>query len=271
MLRIGDFARLGRVSVATLRHYDDVGLLHPIRVDQESGYRYYAYDQLRRLNRILALRDVGVSLEGIAPMLGEDIPIAELRRLLQLRQSELQSQMEEEQSRLARLAARLRILEEEGPESAYETILKPATDLLVASQRGLLTTQEEQSRLWETLSAFLGKHDLAFRPPFYTIYHAEEPAVDAEVCVGIPALIPPEGGIEIRVLAGAAQMASTVHHGSFRTIDAAYRALFRWIDQCGLATTGPVRQIVWSLEMAEKDSKMDAHTVTEIQVPVEKI
>jgi DNA-binding transcriptional MerR regulator len=54
MLRIGDFARLARVSVPTLRHYDDLGLLKPLRIDAGTGYRYYEFDQLPRLNRILA-------------------------------------------------------------------------------------------------------------------------------------------------------------------------------------------------------------------------
>ena len=62
MFTIGDFARHGRVSVRMLRHYDAIGLLRPARVDPASGYRYYAADQLARLNRIIALKDLGFTL-----------------------------------------------------------------------------------------------------------------------------------------------------------------------------------------------------------------
>ena len=63
MLKIGDFARTARVTVKTLRFYAREGLLCPVYVDRFSGYRYYDIDQLPRLNRILALKDLGFTLE----------------------------------------------------------------------------------------------------------------------------------------------------------------------------------------------------------------
>jgi len=63
LIKIGDFARLSHVSVVTLRHYDEIGLLRPVAVDGVTGYRYYAAAQLPRLNRIVALKDLGFSLE----------------------------------------------------------------------------------------------------------------------------------------------------------------------------------------------------------------
>ena len=65
MIKIGDFARLGQVSVVTLRHYDDIGLLKPVRVDSFTGYRYYSIEQLNHLNRILTLKDLGFSLDQV--------------------------------------------------------------------------------------------------------------------------------------------------------------------------------------------------------------
>jgi DNA-binding transcriptional MerR regulator len=66
MLKIGEFAWLGQVTVETLRHYDRLGLLKPARLDRFTDYRYYALDQLPRLNRILALKGLGLTLEQIA-------------------------------------------------------------------------------------------------------------------------------------------------------------------------------------------------------------
>lgn len=65
MITIGDFAKLGRVSVRMLRHYDSIGLLTPLRTDPHTGYRYYEVSQLQRLNRVIALKDLGLRLEEV--------------------------------------------------------------------------------------------------------------------------------------------------------------------------------------------------------------
>jgi DNA-binding transcriptional MerR regulator len=64
MFKIGEFSKFSQVTVKTLRYYDQIGLLKPAEVDRFTGYRYYSVDQLPRLNRILALKDLGLSLTG---------------------------------------------------------------------------------------------------------------------------------------------------------------------------------------------------------------
>ena len=75
--RIGEFARIARVSPKALRLYDRLGLLAPVRA--ENGYRFYLPKQLGRLNRILALKDLGLSLEEIGTARDEGLD-AELLR-----------------------------------------------------------------------------------------------------------------------------------------------------------------------------------------------
>ena len=82
MLKIGEFAWLGQVTVETLRHYDRLGLLKPEQLDPFTGYRYYALEQLPRLNRILALKDLGLSLEEITRMLARPVKPDEIRSIL---------------------------------------------------------------------------------------------------------------------------------------------------------------------------------------------
>ena len=74
MIRIGDFSRMSQMPVSTLRYYDEIGLLKPVEVDHFTGYRYYTFDQLARLNCILALKELGFSLEEIARLLDEEVP-----------------------------------------------------------------------------------------------------------------------------------------------------------------------------------------------------
>lgn len=64
-LKIGAFSRLMQVTVKTLRHYEQMGLLIPSEVDAWTGYRYYTVEQMQRLNAIRGLKDMGFSLEEI--------------------------------------------------------------------------------------------------------------------------------------------------------------------------------------------------------------
>jgi DNA-binding transcriptional MerR regulator len=79
---IGEFARHGRVSVRMLRHYDAIGLLRPAYVDPVTGYRSYEVSQLAELNRLIALKDLGFTLQQVQAILAERVSAAELRGML---------------------------------------------------------------------------------------------------------------------------------------------------------------------------------------------
>lgn len=114
MIKIGDFSKLSMVSIKTLRYYDEMGLLKPVNADQFTGYRYYSASQLPRLNRILALKDLGFSLEQIAQVLNEGVSLEQLRGMLRLKRAELQQHISNEQERLTRIEARLNEMTMEG-------------------------------------------------------------------------------------------------------------------------------------------------------------
>jgi DNA-binding transcriptional MerR regulator len=96
MFSIGEFAWLGAVSIRTLRHYDEIGLLPPAEVDPVTGYRSYSARQLRQLNRIVALKDLGLTLGQIGQLLG-GITVDELRGMLLLRQAQLERELQRQQ------------------------------------------------------------------------------------------------------------------------------------------------------------------------------
>src|SRR5512137_2728388 len=103
MFKIGDFSRLCRVPVSALRYYADLGLLEPAAVDPASGYRFYAAAQLTRVNRIVALKDLGLTLEEIRTVLDQGLGGDELRGMLRLKRAEAGRRLAEEQERLARV------------------------------------------------------------------------------------------------------------------------------------------------------------------------
>ena len=125
MFGIGAFARVAQVSVRTLHHYDDIGLLPPAQVDPQTGYRWYRADQLQRLNRILALRDLGLPLTEVRKVVDDEVSVDELRGMLRLRQAEARDRMAEQAERLSRVEARLRQMETEGDVGEYDVVVKP--------------------------------------------------------------------------------------------------------------------------------------------------
>src|ERR671915_1748265 len=145
MLSIGDFARHGRVSVRMLRHYDTIGLLQPAYVDRATGYRSYDAGQLSRLNRIVALKDLGFTLQQVRSILDDEVSVEELRGMLRLREAELQSQIATDTARLAQVEARLQIIEREGTMPADEVQIKRIPGVQVAELTGTAASFEPES------------------------------------------------------------------------------------------------------------------------------
>src|SRR5271167_4948845 len=90
MFRIGEFAQIAQVSGRQLRFYDQLGLLQPAHTDGQTGYRYYSSRQLPRLNSILTLKELGLSLEQIGPLLKDEISPSELRAMLTTKRAQVE-------------------------------------------------------------------------------------------------------------------------------------------------------------------------------------
>lgn len=271
MLKIGDFARLIHVPVKTLRYYDDLGLIAPAYVDAVTGYRYYAVEQLPRFNRLLALKDLGFSLEQIARVLNEGVTHEQLRGMLMLKRAEAERQMLEEQSRLARLEARLRDIELEDNMPAYDVALKTIEPMLVAGCRihipkndmvpELLGTAYKQT--YDHIRSHGGKH----LNPCMALWHTSADTYadeDAEAVVPIDRALPESDRVKVYELPGGV-FASAVHHGAFAEFTQLHPALLRWIDANGYRVIGPSREIY-----IQDETRHPGNSVTEVQYPVER-
>jgi DNA-binding transcriptional MerR regulator len=96
MYKIGEFAQIAQVSGRLLRYYDSIGLLSPKRIDPATGYRHYTAQQLGDLNRILALKELGLSLDQVARFLKDGVSAEEIRGMLALRKAELERSLDAE-------------------------------------------------------------------------------------------------------------------------------------------------------------------------------
>src|SRR6266568_4353810 len=124
MLKIGEFSRLSQVPVKTLRYYDEIDLFKPSQIDRFTDYRYYTLDQLTPIHSIMALKELGLSLEEIAQLLDKDLPPEQIRGMFRLKQAEAQQRLREEQARLAQIEFRLRQIEMEGMMETVDIVIK---------------------------------------------------------------------------------------------------------------------------------------------------
>jgi effector-binding domain-containing protein len=271
MLKIGDFSKLARVSIKALRYYDEIGLLKPVRIDQFTGYRYYETSQLPRLTRIIALKDMGLSLYEIARLLKENVSISHILDLLHIKQGELKERLEQEAARLTRVEEWLKQVEKEGKMPDYEIVLKKVPSQKVVAIRATLPGgYGETGRLFDKLMPYVFQSRAQMiGPPIEIIYDEDfkETDVDVEVAIPVASIVPAQGEIKSYELPGYDRMATTIHKGNFDTVSAAYAALMKWIEASGYQVAGPSREIYFT----------DPHSgvapneyVTEVQFPVEK-
>ncbi|MEV6430493.1 MerR family transcriptional regulator [Nocardia sp. NPDC051463] len=271
MFSIGDFARHGRVSVRMLRHYDATGLLRPDRVDAVSGYRYYEAGQLARLNRIVALKDLGFTLEQVGRILDDRVDSAALRGMLTLRRAELEQRISDDRARLVQVETRLRIIEKEGAMPANDVVIKSIPAVRVAELTGVAGDFEPQSigpvvgPLFEEVCERLARAGVAIVGPAIA-YYEENTTGDGSVLVhaAVPVDIEPDAAHDFAVvdLPALTQAATVVHRGSMDDVLEPWQALGRWIDANGYKSAGYDREV--TLEYTEDPSGW----VTELQEPI---
>jgi DNA-binding transcriptional MerR regulator len=124
MLKIGEFSRLSQVTVKTLHYYDELGLLKPVHIDPITNYRFYEVEQLPRIHRIMALKEMGLSLEQIGLMLEKELSTERMRGMLHLKQAEIQQEMREAQRQLSMVEFRLRMIEAEANFPVLDVVIK---------------------------------------------------------------------------------------------------------------------------------------------------
>ncbi|MEU1736979.1 MerR family transcriptional regulator [Streptosporangium sp. NPDC020145] len=269
MFSIGDFAQLGRVSVRMLRHYDALGLLRPAHVDPASGYRFYHAAQLSRLNRVIALKDLGLTLQQVSSILDEKVTVAELHGMVRLRRAELEERIAADTARLLRIEARLRTMEREGHMAVEEVVVKRVPPVRLAEVSAVAASYDSEEigpvikPLYEELFQRLERAGVA--PSGYGIAHYE-PVQDGSVVVhaGVEVTAQPSPGhdFEIVDLPEIGTAATIVHRGSMDHVDSTYQILAHWVEEHGYRSLGLAREI--SLECPADHEKW----VTEIQLAV---
>ncbi|WP_436522468.1 MerR family transcriptional regulator [Actinoplanes sp. HUAS TT8] len=250
MLSIGDFAGLGRVSVRMLRHYDALGLLRPAHVDPHSGYRFYTAEQLLRLNRILALKDLGFSLQQVLVMIEEKVDPGELRGMLRLRRAELAAQVERDNARLALVDARLRMIETEGHMNTEDVVRKqiPALRVVELSATALgydhpTSITEVLTPLYPRLEEMIGRTGITVTGSPLAYYRPaptgpEDETITAHAAFPIGDAVVTEPGFDVVVLPPV-EVAAAVHRGPMSEAFRTGGRIATWIEENGFRPVPP--------------------------------
>jgi DNA-binding transcriptional MerR regulator len=275
MFRIGEFSKIAQVSGRLLRFYDEIGLLSPTFTDPQTGYRFYSAQQLPRLNRILVLKELGLSLGQIAQLLEQDTSPDELRGMLTLRKAQIEQVVQEELIRLRRVESRLHQIDTQGQILEPDVVLKAVSAQPFLAVREVLPGMDAVRQLVRHIATVV---PALIGPSSYgsiaIILHgaAYEPdALDLDVGVLLVGKAPAtirlseERVLTRQMLPAVELLATLVHSGRVEDSHASYGALGTWLEQNRLQIAGPGRELLMQLP----DSVDMA--VIEFQLPVRRL
>lgn len=276
MFRIGEFAQIAQVSGRQLRFYEELGLLHPAHVDQHTGYRYYSIRQLPRLNSILALKELGLSLEQIGPLLERDLSPAELRSMLTLKRAQLERSLREEEARLRHIESRIAQIDRDGKADGFDVILKPVAPTPFLSVNCQCESMDEVVRMVRTIAAE-GTRQIkpALRDKLVVVARNDIDAEKLDLDIGFSLTRPSNASVRIAgdivlragELPAVDAMATVVRTGTNAESHSAFSTVGRWVEANNYEIAGPCREIF--LEPITGPPGFEGALV-EIQFPVRK-
>ena len=261
---IGRFARASRLSIKSLRNYDESGLLRPVLIDPQSGYRYYRIEQLARADAIRSLRMVGMPLAKIGETLDGEAPTETLMSHL----VELETQRDELDRMMQQLQRRI-----ETKEYVMSTAVtvKQYEAITAVGHRTSTTAKGIFSDIPAGFERVLGTlFETGIDPvgPPFTLYHqAPDGDTDGNIMMCVPVDQAAVNGDDdlgsIAIGAGAA--ASIIHRGSYEDMGRSHAAIAAWIQERGHQIVGETREVYLNspAEVAESD------LLTEVLVPID--
>ncbi|MEP6985226.1 MAG: MerR family transcriptional regulator [Chloroflexota bacterium] len=274
MFRIGEFCKVAQVSGRLLRYYDQIGLFSPEYIDPSTGYRFYRAQQLPQLNRILVMKELGLSLEQIKQLLARDITTDEIRGMLLLKKAQVEQTVQDELARLHYLESRLKELDNNQSAKGPDVILKAIPTQRYLSMRAIFPDLKAVHQCVGTIyraaqmqidkkylsyimfvvhSAAFDAHALDFE-----IGHLVDKAVKDEV------KLPDAHILILSELPQVELMATVIHAGDPQDIHLSYRALAMWIEDNHYRLVGSGREVFIELPIENHEA------VAEIQIPVVK-
>ena len=274
MFKIGEFSQLVRVSPRMLRHYEKNGLFHPAEIDKINGYRLYSANQIPLLMRIIALRDMGFSINDIGDIIDRFEEKDYIQKVFQLKSDEIHEKINEEKNKIERLIYALdRADVGNYTMTCQEVVVKEIPKIKVLSLREVLPDYSYQELLWEKLYAFIGENELypILEGKVITIYHSTEykdQEVDVEAAVLVNMLGESQGEYIFKELEAIECAATVIGDGPFeKVLPEGEGMLARWIEDNDYEIKGSERTLCIKHPSNEPDPQK---YISEIQFPIRK-
>lgn len=279
MFQIGEFARIAQVSTAQLRRYDQMGLLTPQKVDAFTGYRYYTATQLPRLNRILALKELGLTLKQIGRALDDNISTEELRGMLYMKKTQIERLVQEEISRIRYIESRIDQIDVEGQLDDYDIVLKSVPTKKYLATRDIYETVNDARQRIDELTRILPRTIGKKMTGYFTVILYSGIFMDGDIDLqlgfqfeqdvddDLSAEFSQGSHLTIEELPGTEHMLTVTRIGDPQVGHGPYQALARWMEANGYSIDGHAREVFIQFDSFAHIEKM----VTEIQYPVKAI
>lgn len=274
MFQIGEFSRIARISTRQLRYYDKLGLFQPDRIDEETGYRYYSATQLPKLNRILALKELGLTLDQITRLIQEDITGKELHRMLEVKKAQIEQTLQEELARVRRIEDRIWEIETEGVLSDEDVVLKTIPQQKILSIREVMPTiQDGFMRMYELHNLLPQRAGRSILGDFGLIFHSDGFTTEnIDVEMGfllqqnfLDTIQLGDGKrMTTRTVPAVPTMATLVRVGIYNDSVGHYGAIGTWIERHNYDIVGPG----WEVFIKPFVPGHEDEAVLEIQLPV---
>lgn len=276
MFRIGEFAQIAQVSSRQLRHYDHLALLRPGHTDPQSGYRYYSIRQLPRLNSILALKELGLTLEQIGPLLENEISLEELRGMLAMKRAQVEQSLHEEEARLRHIESRIAQIDRQGGIEGYDVVVKSVAAKPFLSLRRSFEGMDEVVPMVRTIAEeCTRKIRPALRDKLMVV--ARNDVEDEKLDLEIGFSLTQWSNASVRISASCTllaselpavpTMATIVRPGTNAASHSSFAAIGTWIEANNYEVAGPCREVF--LEPITEPPGFEGALV-EIQFPVRR-
>lgn len=252
MFRIGEFAQIAQVSGRQLRFYDQLGLLQPAHIDAQTGYRYYSIRQLPRLNSILVLKELGMSLEQIGPLLEDNVSPSELRAMLTLKRAEVERAMRADEARLRHIESRIAQIDRHGGASSLDVIVKSVDPVPFLSMHCSCADMDEVVRNVHLVAAEGARHIRpALRDKLVVVARNDHDDEKLDLDIGFSLTRPSNASVRITrdcllragELPAVETMATIVREGTNLESHTAFGAVGTWIEVNRYEVAGPCREV----------------------------
>lgn len=262
LYKIGMFANMNRVSIKTLRYYEEQNFLQPAYVDEENGYRYYTLSQMSELHRILALRGMGFSIEDIRKILNGE----EEKKVLQLKKQEI---LKEIAALTAKLAEVESYLNKEDSMLSSPVLIRKLPEITVCTMERKIESYDELFDLMPEMGEEMEALGCECALPEYCFTHyLEEGYKESDLTVEIAQSVTQKKEdtekVSFKVLPET-EAACIFHKGSYDRFHESYAVILDFIEENGYEICGNIRESyidgVWN-----KDTTKE--WLSEIQIPI---